>query len=278
MDLHHPRHRRLSTRIPAAYLLTRSSPLVHTVDADRAGAHAPQLATPLAAPGHDLQRDGSAHHHLEAAIRTLWRARRCTTSNARHRPSALPSSSPHHRPRAQHATLTFLATHAAFIASPRTATLSSSVPPSPLEPGTCRAPWHHPHHLPRLQRAPWLFPIASAAVIASSCGKRIFNKQDYPSKPAPHRLHRPDHLSTCRHRFQRFATLHSKPAPVRYREYAEHHRSTQQGPRDLTIPQAALIAAAPTSPPCRAANAPWQIAPPYSSIPGLRARGTCPSF
>ncbi|KAJ6527452.1 hypothetical protein B0H19DRAFT_541834 [Mycena capillaripes] len=58
----------------------------------------------------------------------------CATST---RPA---SPSPHHQPHAQHMTLPFLAAHAASIASPRTATLFSSVPPSPVEARTCRAP------------------------------------------------------------------------------------------------------------------------------------------
>lgn len=55
--------------------------------------------------------------------------------HARHYPGAHPNRSPYHQLHVQHATLPFCTAHAASIASPDTATLFSSVPPSPL--GAC---------------------------------------------------------------------------------------------------------------------------------------------
>ncbi|KAF8173994.1 hypothetical protein K438DRAFT_126846 [Mycena galopus ATCC 62051] len=152
---------------------------------------------------------------------------------------------------------------------PRTATPFSSVPPSPLEVCTCRAPRHH-HHILRLQCTPWPFPITSAAFIA----KRVSSKQDSPYPRAcfrafptrhrllvpptcsaygatiPHRPHRVDRLPARHHRIQRLTTLRSKPAPVRHPKHSVgHHRSAQQVRRAFPTPFAAFIAsprAAPT--------------------------------
>ncbi|KAJ6524214.1 hypothetical protein B0H19DRAFT_1386238 [Mycena capillaripes] len=165
--------------------------------------------------------------------------------------------------RAQHMKLPFLAAHAAFIASLRTATLFINVPPSPAEAPTCRAPrrplYQLPPHPARLQRGGL-----------------------YPSTPygaaAPHRPHLP---ARC-HRLQRFSTL-----PVGHpKDYVEHHPgSGQQVRRAFLVPHAAFIAFPRTAPipPSfarnfdlpRTASMTWQIVPPMhpsSASTGVRSK------
>ncbi|KAJ7681583.1 hypothetical protein B0H17DRAFT_1205710 [Mycena rosella] len=155
------------------------------------------------------------------------------------RPGAHPSPSPHHQPHAQHATLPFFVIHAAYIASPRTATHFSSVPPSLLEARTCHAPRHHLHDLLCLQRAPWPFPIAGSVFIAFLRAKRVSRPRHMPQPPPTLPL---DDLPARRHHFQPLTILRSKPAPVRRREYyVEHHRSTQQLRRAFPVLHAAFI-------------------------------------
>ncbi|KAJ7806345.1 hypothetical protein B0H14DRAFT_3882401 [Mycena olivaceomarginata] len=152
-----------------------------------------------------LQRDGSTcdlRHALEAATRALWHARPRTTST-RSTPywGARTLAPPSH--------VLFLAAHAAFIASSRTATLVSSVPPSLLEACTCCAPRHHRHHLLPLQRVSWPFPIPGASFIASSCAKLVYNKQDSTRPRARFRA------SPTRHRPPQTCSAHAAAAPQR---------------------------------------------------------------
>ncbi|KAJ7101671.1 hypothetical protein C8R44DRAFT_887882 [Mycena epipterygia] len=116
-------------------------------------------------------------HNLEAAPRALWRARRCKTSTrstpSRRAPEPLPAPS---APRAARDAAVRCRPHRLH-RLPCTRPFSASVPPSPLEACTCRAPRYQLYDLLRPPRAPWPFPIASASLIASSCAKGVFNKQ-----------------------------------------------------------------------------------------------------
>lgn len=82
--------------------------------------------------------------------------------------SAHASPDPHRQPHGQRMTLAFLVPHAAFVVSPRCATVLTNVPPSPLDLRAYRGLQDHPQHLPRLQRVPRSFLIAGAAFVAFS--------------------------------------------------------------------------------------------------------------
>jgi hypothetical protein len=81
--------------------------------------------------------------------------------------------------------LAFVVPHAAFVASPRCATVLPSVLPSPLEAHASRAFQYHPQHDPRPQRAPRSFLIAGAAFVAFSYAPTFY---------CPHRLYTKDIL------------------------------------------------------------------------------------
>ncbi|KAF8196352.1 hypothetical protein K438DRAFT_1968066 [Mycena galopus ATCC 62051] len=70
--------------------------------------------------------------------------------HARHHANAHPSPDPHRQPHGQRMTLAFIVPHAACVASPRSATVLSSVPPSPLD---ARALQYPPQYVPRPRRA-----------------------------------------------------------------------------------------------------------------------------
>jgi hypothetical protein len=102
--------------------------------------------------------------------------------------------------------LAFVVPHAAFVASPRCATVFISVPLSPLDARACRALQYHPQHVPRLHGAPWSFLIAGAAFVAFLSAHTIYCPDcsthaagripnTTPTSPAPvaaalHRAHR----------------------------------------------------------------------------------------
>ncbi|KAF8130026.1 hypothetical protein K438DRAFT_1999563 [Mycena galopus ATCC 62051] len=63
---------------------------------------------------------------------------------------------------------------AAFVATPRCATVLTGVPPSPADARACRALQYYPQHIPRAQRAPRLFLIAGVAFFAFTYATTIY--------------------------------------------------------------------------------------------------------
>ncbi|KAJ7854259.1 hypothetical protein B0H14DRAFT_3865530 [Mycena olivaceomarginata] len=92
-----------------------------------------------------------------------------------------PSTAPPHRAR-YHATTSPLhaasdvlgGPRAAFVASPRLATVLSSVPPSPVNTRACRTLQYHLQHVPHPQRAPRSFFVTGAAFVALSYATTIY--------------------------------------------------------------------------------------------------------
>ncbi|KAJ7889423.1 hypothetical protein B0H13DRAFT_2666203 [Mycena leptocephala] len=168
--------------------------------------------------------DRLQHHHTERDIprdyESAARCARCTARLRRRLMRAIASATLYHADtldatpaRSPAPTHTASRTGSAFVVSPRCATVSTSVPPSPLDPRACRGLQDHPQHLPHLQRLPRPFLIAGAAFVAFSYATTIY---------CPHRSTRAaGHIPN---------TTLTSPAPT-----AASHVAFVDSPRTLAI-------------------------------------------
>ncbi|KAJ7121724.1 hypothetical protein C8R44DRAFT_168836 [Mycena epipterygia] len=197
---------------------------------------------------------------------------------------------------AQHATLPFLAAHAASIASPRTVPFPTAYHPhrSRYAPAVLRGTPFTTSCIQSARYGPFPSP---APAIASSYTKGISSKQNSPrprarfrgfparhSPPltcfahgaaAPHRPYRVDHLPARRRHFQRLIAL-LETSPVRHPTYyVAHRRRAQQVRRAFSAPYAAFIAFSRTAHPLRRRGPPPETSTSRAPFPpGLRPRGT----
>ncbi|KAJ6569828.1 hypothetical protein DFH09DRAFT_1313622 [Mycena vulgaris] len=166
-------------------------------------------------------------------------------------------------PHPQCVTLASVVPHADFVASPRCATVLTSVPPSPLEARPCRALQYHPQHVLRPQRAPRSFLIAGAAFVAFSYATTIYCPHRStravgripnmpPTSPAP--------AAAALHRARRGRRL---PYDAHHHQRTQHTVQLSPIPRTTFVPspRAPTICSSPTPPACRRHSPPSALYP-----------------
>ncbi|KAJ7351612.1 hypothetical protein DFH08DRAFT_957913 [Mycena albidolilacea] len=237
---------------PTAQPFHRPSTPSTPIALERRKRHAPRLPVLLAA--RTLQHDGSTcdlRHTLEGAISCAnpYHVHALNTVPGRTHPS--PSLAP---PVAF--TARFLAAHAAFIASSRTTTLVSSVPPSLLEARTCCAP-QHLLPLQRTSTASRTLPIHARAPA------HLRHDTDHPRRAQPMRQPLPS---------ARTALITYPPSSAPYRPPMEAGSCPAPGvvcgaPRECSASVAGVLPPlTPASLPSRELY-PSSIAPPCNRIP-----------
>ncbi|KAJ7303451.1 hypothetical protein DFH08DRAFT_1089441 [Mycena albidolilacea] len=254
-------HRRSFCYTSSSAIVRAHTPIL-VLTSKKAPAHTPTISRSAALP-----RISCAAHHKQRPLHGVQHngsARSAPRLGSRYTGAIAPS--PHHQPPMQHTFHAAHATHVAFIASPRTATLFTVQDPIVY----------------RLKHTP---AVLHGTTFTTS--SRVSSRQDSPRlRPrfrafqhdtdhlsmwavAPHRPDRVDLLPARRHRLQRLSTLRPNPAPVGHpKYYVEHHRSAHLVRRGFPISRALHRL------PARRAHPLRRRPPPSSSAPRMRRGGS----
>ncbi|KAJ7252264.1 hypothetical protein C8J57DRAFT_1474307 [Mycena rebaudengoi] len=215
-DVRHHRHAQRPMRpFPIAYTAFSPPAAAPTTICTSTHEHS-HMSDALSAHTGSQTRSATAPTSLERGVRHppgLPAAPAVAGDRLQHHYTAIVhhSPDPHRQPYGKRVMLAFVVPHAAFVASPRCATVLISAPLSPLDARACCALQYHPQHVPRLRGAPWSFLIAGAAFVAFSSAHTIYCPgrsthaagripNTTPTSPAPvaaalHRAHRIIHGS-----------------------------------------------------------------------------------
>ncbi|KAJ7688770.1 hypothetical protein B0H14DRAFT_3533109 [Mycena olivaceomarginata] len=222
-----------------------------SIQQSRASSDAPDAFSALSTPA--SLEPKAPRQRARSATGALYRpchAHRLDTTSVR------TQIRPRYQLHAQHTTLAFLAAYvarrlpvycdsSAVYCCRRLRLLCSPAPPSPPPARAMVVPHsrhrfyrlpqvclQHTYHSPRSTRTPGASSARHAPPLARAA-----------ATAAPHRPRPGCHPPTRRHHVQLLTILHSKPAPVRHREYdAQHRRSAQQVQRVFPVARAAFVA------------------------------------